>query len=159
MAGLVNSGRQATASRPDQLYRASVFLLQPHVFDRKLNASVSVFAEQRDDDRDRSQGLGGDAALIYELGRFRTASLAYSLSTRRTFDFRLFFSTGTGVEIPTPLGPIQFSIGYKLNPSLFDLRDPQDVLDAARAGMPIEAVETNQLRRFYLHLTIGRSVL
>ncbi len=72
---------------------------------------------------------------------------------------RLFFSTGAGIEIPTPLGPIQLSIGYKLNPSLFDLRDPQDVLDAALAGTPIKDVETNQAWRFTLHITIGRLLL
>ena len=72
---------------------------------------------------------------------------------------RLFFSTGAGVEIPTPLGPIQLSIGYKLNPSLFDLRDPQHVLDAALAGTPIKDVETNQMWRFNLHITIGRLLL
>ena len=384
-AGLGKTGLLATAPRPDRLYRASVSLLQPHVLYRKLNVSTSVFAEHRDDDRDRSRAFGGDVSLIYKLGKFRTASLVYGLSTRRTFDFRLddygastlslsdflddvaqaisaakgediqrstftltvmlgtldnpvnprrgvvarpyleitapsalsniqygrlggtalgyypltenldlvgrltlgrllpysksiprpdvegdtlaqflrlrdvaffgggtndvrgwstgllgpkvpdiefkgpegdslvaeqylplgglaqfsasvglrfplpflqsswkalvfldagqiwnpderflpdeqqsdldrdaerlFFSTGAGVEIPTPLGPIQLSIGYKLNPSLFDLRDPQHVLDAALAGTPIQDVETNQVWRFSLHVTIGRLLL
>ena len=385
VAGLGKTGLLATAPRPDRRYRFSPSILQPHVLDRRLNASVSVFAELRDNDRDHSRALGGDATLIYELGQFRTASLTYSLSTRRTFDFRLddygastvsisdffddigegisaargediqrgafiltvhfgtldnpvnprrgvvarpyleitapsalttvqygrlggtalgyyplsenldlvgrltlgrllpygksiprpdveadklvqflflrdvaffgggtddvrgwptgllgpkvpdiefegpegdslvaeqyiplgglaqfsasvglrfplpfaksswkalvfldagqisnpderflpdeqqsdlgrdaerlFFSTGAGVEIPTPLGPIQLSIGYQLNPSLFDLRDPQDVLDAALAGTPIKDVEANQAWRFNLHITIGRVLL
>ena len=385
VAGLGKTGLLATAPRPDRLYRASVSLLQPHVLDRRLNAGMSVFAELRDDDRDRSRAFGGEASLIYELGQLRTASLVYGLSTRRTFDFRLddygastvslsdflddvaqgisaakdeaiqrsaftltvnfgtldnpvnprrgvvarpyleitapsalsniqygrlggtalgyyplsgnldlvgrltlgrllpygksiprpdveadqlaqflrlrdvtffgggthdvrgwpagllgpkvpdiefkgpkgdslvaeqyiplgglaqfsasvglrfplpflpsswktlvfldagqiwnpderflpdeqqsdldrdaerlFFSTGAGVEIPTPIGPIQLSIGYQLNPSLFDLRDPQHVLDAALARTPIQDVETNQAWRFSLHVTIGRLLL
>jgi hypothetical protein len=47
------------------------------------------------------------------------------------------------------------SIGYKLNPSLDDVRDPQKVLDAILAGTSIAAVPTQWIRRFQIHLALG----
>jgi len=50
-------------------------------------------------------------------------------------------------------------LGYELNPSLFGLRNPQDVFDVALAGTPIAEVETNPSWRYYLHFSIGRLLL
>jgi outer membrane protein assembly factor BamA len=69
---------------------------------------------------------------------------------------RTFFSTGVGLGLQTPVGPVRLSIGYKLNPSVLDLRDPGDVLAATLEGRPIEDVPERASRRFQLHLTVGR---
>lgn len=67
-----------------------------------------------------------------------------------------FYSTGFGLGIETPVGPIRASLGYKLNPSPLDLRDPGDVLALLIEGRPIEEAPTKRSRRFQLHLTVGQ---
>jgi hypothetical protein len=47
------------------------------------------------------------------------------------------------------------AVGYKLNPSPLDLRDPNDVLAALAAGTPIDDVPTSEWRRLQLHFSIG----
>jgi outer membrane protein assembly factor BamA len=66
-----------------------------------------------------------------------------------------FYSTGLGIGVETPVGPIRASLGYKLNPSALDLRDPGDVLALLIGGRPIEEAPTRRSRRFQLHLTVG----
>ena len=70
---------------------------------------------------------------------------------------RVFFGTGAGVEITSPIGPVRLSLGYKLNPSALDLRDPADVAQAILSGGDITSVPTQGIRRFHLHLSIGRT--
>lgn len=70
---------------------------------------------------------------------------------------RLFASAGTGLEVGTPVGPVRLSVGYKLNPSAFDLRDPQAVLDAIVRGDPVTSVPAGGVRRWHLHLVVGRA--
>ena len=45
------------------------------------------------------------------------------------------------------------ALGYKLNPSALDVRDPDDVFQA-RGGAP-STVPTDSRRRFQLHFSIG----
>jgi hypothetical protein len=45
--------------------------------------------------------------------------------------------------------------GYQLNPSILDLRSPNDVVKALVAGLPPSAAPTNQWRRFRLHFSLG----
>jgi len=66
-----------------------------------------------------------------------------------------FFSTGLGAGVETPVGPIRVSIGYKLNPSVLDLRDASDVLAAILEGQPVEEIPAKQSRRIQVHLTVG----
>jgi hypothetical protein len=47
------------------------------------------------------------------------------------------------------------AVGYKLNPSALDVRDPDEVLRALRDGTPIESLSTDSRRRFQLHFSIG----
>ena len=68
---------------------------------------------------------------------------------------RFFLGTGLGIGYETVVGAVQVALGYKLNPSALDLRDPDEVLAALRAGTPIGAVSTNSWRRFQLHFSIG----
>ena len=71
---------------------------------------------------------------------------------------KLFASTGTGFEWGTPIGPLRVSVGYKLNPSELDLRDPQAVLDAIVRRDPVSSVPVAGIRRWHLHLVVGHSL-
>jgi len=69
---------------------------------------------------------------------------------------KVYYSAGGGVGIETPLGPIRVSVGYKLNPSPLDLRDPGEVLNAFLEERPILDEKTSEWRRVQFHLTVGR---
>ena len=66
-------------------------------------------------------------------------------------------SVGTGIELGTPLGPVRVSLGYKLNPSPFDVRDPTAVFAAMAAGSSVSDVPAEWSRRWHVHLTIGHA--
>ena len=68
---------------------------------------------------------------------------------------RFFLGTGVGIGYETVVGAVQVALGYKLNPSPLDLRDPDEVLEALQDGRPIGTVETDSRRRFQLHFSIG----
>ncbi|MEM1041628.1 MAG: BamA/TamA family outer membrane protein [Bacteroidota bacterium] len=81
---------------------------------------------------------------------------------------RFFYAAGAGMAFATPVGAIRFSVGYKLNPDYFDLRSPQDVLNALQNGEPLADVPTNELpifglftipesNRIHLHFSIGQT--
>lgn len=68
-----------------------------------------------------------------------------------------FAATGFGLNIKTPVGPIEVSTGYKLNPSLTDVVDAEDVLRGEAQGIPIENLPQHKNRRWQIHLAIGTS--
>jgi outer membrane protein assembly factor BamA len=68
------------------------------------------------------------------------------------------FGTGAGAQISTPVGPLRISVGYKLNPSRVDLLSPDDVTRALAAGDDLSGLPTEDVRRWHLHLAIGRSL-
>lgn len=68
-----------------------------------------------------------------------------------------FFGAGGGIDVATPVGPLRLSLGYKLNPSPFDLRRPADVLEAILDSRPLETAPVRPLQRLHLHLSIGQS--
>jgi outer membrane protein insertion porin family len=70
-------------------------------------------------------------------------------------DDEVRFGTGIGVSFATPVGPIQLDLGYKLNPSPLDLRDPGEVARAIDAGEPLESVREHGIKRWHLHLSMG----
>ena len=63
--------------------------------------------------------------------------------------------TGVGIGYETVVGAVEVALGYKLNPSALDVRDPDVVLQALRAGEPIDSKPTDSMRRFQLHFSIG----
>jgi len=69
---------------------------------------------------------------------------------------RTRLGTGLGVSFATPVGPVQIDLGYKLNPSLLDVRNPGAVARAVAAGEDVRAVPEKALRRWHLHFSIGR---
>jgi outer membrane protein assembly factor BamA len=68
---------------------------------------------------------------------------------------RFFLGTGVGIGYETIVGAVQVALGYKLNPSALDLRDPDEVLQALDEGRPLTDVPTDSRRRFQLHFSIG----
>jgi outer membrane protein assembly factor BamA len=70
---------------------------------------------------------------------------------------RLFMAAGLGFMMKTPVGPVQISAGYKLNPSILDLASSEDVLRASAAGIPLDTLHRKNSRRWQLHLSIGSS--
>jgi outer membrane protein insertion porin family len=68
---------------------------------------------------------------------------------------RFFVGTGGGFGYETLVGAITVALGYKVNPSALDVRDPQAVMNALAAGRPIAGVPTEALRRWQLHFSIG----
>jgi outer membrane protein insertion porin family len=95
--------------------------------------------------------------LFFDAGRVWTPDerFAVPILTGET-DFR--FSTGAGLSYLTPVGAIRFSIGYKLNPSAFDLRSADKVLDALLQGRPATTVEPAWTQRLHLHLSFGMAL-
>lgn len=75
------------------------------------------------------------------------------------------FGAGAGLQVLSPVGAISLAVGYKLNPSYLDIRDPQAVADAFRRislGETLDpfdedVVPTSFLRRLQFHLQIGQS--
>jgi len=65
------------------------------------------------------------------------------------------FGAGVGVSFATPVGPLQLDLGYKLNPSPLDVRDPGRVAGAVEAGDPLGSVPKERIRRWHLHLSMG----
>ena len=68
---------------------------------------------------------------------------------------RMFYATGAELALRTPVGPIRFGVGYKLNPSTEDLVDSTDLLRALQSGQPLDQLPKHQSRRWQLHLAIG----
>jgi outer membrane protein assembly factor BamA len=70
---------------------------------------------------------------------------------------KLFFATGAGLDLRTPVGPIRVSVGYKLNPSITDLVDSDVLWRAVNDGTPLETLPRKNLRKWQVHLAIGTS--
>lgn len=68
---------------------------------------------------------------------------------------RFFYAAGAGLDILTPVGAIKFSLGYKLNPSVTDLVDAQDLVGALIEDSDPGRLEKHNLRRFQLNLVLG----
>lgn len=68
---------------------------------------------------------------------------------------RMFYTWGGGVGYYTPVGAIRFDLGYKLNPSTYDLRRPDEVLRAVAAGLPASAAPVHESQRYAFHFSLG----
>ncbi|HEU4647784.1 MAG TPA: BamA/TamA family outer membrane protein [Gemmatimonadales bacterium] len=66
-----------------------------------------------------------------------------------------FFSLGAGVDWRTIVGPVRVDVGYKLNPSTFDVADPKDIFAALEARQPVAGVPTSWLKRLHVHISFG----
>jgi outer membrane protein insertion porin family len=80
--------------------------------------------------------------------RFRTEAAAA--------DDDWFFGIGGGLGVNTIMGPIRLSVGYKLNPSPLDVRDPDALLEAILNEEPLSTVPAKSIRRFHIHVSLGQ---
>jgi outer membrane protein assembly factor BamA len=95
------------------------------------------------------------AHLFADAGRVWTPDERFRLGAVAPDAERVFFTTGGGIGYYTPVGAIRFDVGYKLNPSVYDLRKPGDVLAALQAGQPAENAPIDKWRRYGFHLALG----
>jgi len=102
-------------------------------------------------------GLGDkwDAYAFLDGGKIWIPDERFALNAGELDQDKFFFGTGLGFGYETVVGAVQVAVGYKLNPSPLDLRDPNDVLTALSAGTPIDDVPTSEWRRLQLHFSIG----
>jgi outer membrane protein insertion porin family len=96
-----------------------------------------------------------DAFVFLDGGRVWTPDDRFSLDAGELDQDKYYFGTGLGLAYETVVGAVQVAVGYKLNPSPLDLRDPNDVLAALSAGDPIDDLPTSGWRRLQLHFSIG----
>ena len=124
--------------------------------------------------------------VFFDIGRVWTGNERFAL-TESAVAFILeesygdpeqfFYSVGGGFSFATPVGALRFAVGYKLNPSFFDLRSPQAIatqLDKAvrdfgsdvtreQLEAAVRSTPTNSFwgipesNRIHLHLTIGQT--
>ncbi|MGH7581374.1 MAG: BamA/OMP85 family outer membrane protein, partial [Gemmatimonadales bacterium] len=75
-------------------------------------------------------------------GRVWTPDDRFALDAEELDEDRFFWGTGVGIGYETVVGAVQVALGYKLNPSELDQRDPDEVLQALSEGRPISSVPT-----------------
>ena len=104
-------------------------------------------------------GMGPNfgAHVFLDGGRVRTEDHRFDLKQGEHGQEQMFYATGAGVDVRTPVGPIKMGFGYKLNPSLTDLVDPAVLLREAAAGQDVDALPRDQSRRWQFYLAIGAS--
>jgi outer membrane protein insertion porin family len=93
--------------------------------------------------------------LFLDGARVWTPDDRFSLDAGELDQDRYFLGTGVGIGYETVVGAVQVALGYKLNPSALDQRDPDEVLQALEEGSPLSSVPVESRRRFQLHFSIG----
>jgi outer membrane protein insertion porin family len=93
--------------------------------------------------------------VFADLGRVWTTDDRFKLPAVPSEEYRVFYTTGGGLGYYTPVGAIRVDVGYKLNPSVFDIRDAGDVLAATLAGRPASSAPVHESMRFNVHLSLG----
>lgn len=116
---------------------------------RRWTASVELRLGLPLISRDIFAHLFGDAGQVW------TSDDRFGIGQLMDPAQNVFFTTGGGIGYYTPVGAIRFDVGYKLNPSMLDLRHPQDVLDALRAGRPASSAPEDKWLRYGYHLALG----
>jgi len=95
------------------------------------------------------------AHLFGDAGRVWTSDPRFALRGIRDDDLIAHFTTGGGLGYYTPVGAIRFDLGYKLNPSTYDVRHASDVLAALEAGRDPATAPVDHWLRYGLHLSLG----
>jgi outer membrane protein assembly factor BamA len=95
--------------------------------------------------------------FFFDSGRIWSPDSRFSLHAGDLDQDAYYTSVGGGIGYETVVGAIQIALGYKLNPSVLDVRSPQGVLDALITGESLTSVPTQNGRRWHLHFSIGSS--
>jgi len=90
-------------------------------------------------------------------GRVWTSDERFSSAVDPYGQRKFFYAAGAGLDLITPVGPIKLGVGYKLNPSVTDLVDSADLLQAEVDETPIEDLPKHNSRRWQFYLAIGSS--
>ncbi len=102
------------------------------------------------------RGAWGWHAFL-DAGRVRTEDSRFDGAGATPEAEGWFYGTGLGLDLGTPVGPIKFDVGYKLNPSTADLVDSGDLLQALVDGTPVDELDRKNSRRWHFHLAFGTS--
>jgi outer membrane protein assembly factor BamA len=95
--------------------------------------------------------------VFFDGGQVWTADSRFQ-SGGDTYDQeRIFYATGAGMDLLTPVGAIRLSVGYKLNPSIVDLVNSDDLLRAEIQGTPIDQIDKHSSHRWQFNFAIGTS--
>ncbi|HYV96581.1 MAG TPA: BamA/TamA family outer membrane protein [Gemmatimonadaceae bacterium] len=100
-------------------------------------------------------GTSWGTHVFLDAGRVWSPDARFALDTPSD-EQRWFFGIGGGVDYATIVGPVRLSIGYKLNPSVLDLRSAADVFKAIAAGLPASSAPVSALSRLHLHVSLGQ---
>jgi outer membrane protein assembly factor BamA len=90
-------------------------------------------------------------------GRISTSDHRFAPGLSIEDEEKFFYGTGAGIDYLTSVGSIRFALGYKLNPSLLDLADADDVLAAILGERPVAGIERHAIRRWQFHLSFSSS--
>jgi outer membrane protein insertion porin family len=93
--------------------------------------------------------------VFLDAARVWTPDARFAIPNALLAQDRWFVGTGAGVGYETVVGAVDVALGYKLNPSPLDLRDPGAVMRAFVAGRPVGDVPADARRRWQLHFSVG----
>ncbi|HLT46597.1 MAG TPA: BamA/TamA family outer membrane protein [Rubricoccaceae bacterium] len=105
---------------------------------------------------------GGLYALFEQNAPAQFPDLPFLVDWLRSDDPAFRVGAGAGVQYLTTVGYVTLALGYKLNPSAFDLRDPVEVFRAADIedldpGPPdLARAPAHWTKRLQVHLSIGQ---
>jgi len=116
---------------------------------RRFTASAELRIGLPSISRDVFTHLFGDA------GRVWTSDPRFQLSQVKADDEQVHYTTGGGLGYYTPVGAIRVDVGYKLNPSTYDLRNPGDVVRLALQQRPVTEAPVDSRRRWVFHIALG----
>lgn len=97
--------------------------------------------------------LFADAARVFTPDPFFVENSGFLLDVND----EAFYSVGAGAGFSTPVGALRLMLGYKLNPSPLDLRDPRTLLEELLSeDGDVTTIAANPWRRFRFHLSLGQ---
>ncbi|MEJ2502609.1 MAG: BamA/TamA family outer membrane protein, partial [Gemmatimonadota bacterium] len=94
------------------------------------------------------------AHAFLDAGKVWTSDPRFGEEGESSFE-DLFWGTGAGINLATPVGALRVEVGYKLNPSLLDLVTAEDFARAILEEIPFDTLTRHQRRRFNLHIGLG----
>lgn len=101
-------------------------------------------------------GPDWESHVFADAGRIWTGDERFSSSDDPFGVTKLFWALGLGIDYETFVGALRFAVGYKMNPSLLDLADPNEMTQAIVNGIPLDQLPQHSSRRFHVHFGIGR---
>jgi outer membrane protein insertion porin family len=95
--------------------------------------------------------------VFFEGGRVWTNDTRYFPRPDPLDQQKLFLATGAGIDLRTPVGPLKFDMGYKLNPSVVDLVAADQMLRVLTGEIPLDQAPRKNSRRWQWNLAVGVS--